>query len=217
MGGASKSVPVKLLERFQVPGSKNTIPDTANSGRIDDVQNILAKSDLKKKKCANGYNYYVEEMKQKQVEENSKQTLNMVTVRSYWKKLPHSEKIKYKEMAQEDLNNCKDTTENTSKTAMEKKKERDKLYNRKKGDIQKKEKDEKDAFIIEFERILEERGKKLENLNNLKEELQNEIALAGSENEIVRKMLDDQDKEEQSLKSKIKDIFSHHKICTKKS
>jgi len=211
----NETVPVKLLDRFKVPKSKNTISNSPNSERVGDVQNVLDKSSLKRKKGANGYNYYVEEMKQKQVEENSKEVLNMTNVRSYWKKLSPSEKIKYKEMAQEDLNNGEDTTENISKTAKEMKKERDKNYNRKKGDIQKQEKDEKDAFIIDFENILEAKKRKLENLNNLKEELKNEIALAASENEIVTKMVEDQDKEEQSLKFKIKDIFSHHKSCKK--
>ena len=211
----NETVPVKLLDRFKVPKSKNTISNSPNSERVGDVQNVLDKSSLKRKKGANGYNYYVEEMKQKQVEENSKEVLNMTNVRSYWKKLSPSEKIKYKEMAQEDLNNGEDTTENISKTAKEMKKERDKNYNRKKGDIQKQEKDEKDAFIIDFENILEAKKRKLENLNNLKEELKNEIALAASDNEIVTKMVEDQDKEEQSLKFKIKDIFCHHKSCKK--
>ena len=148
----NETVPVKLLDRFKVPKSKNTISNSPNSERVGDVQNVLDKSSLKRKKGANGYNYYVEEMKQKQVEENSKEVLNMTNVRSYWKKLSPSEKIKYKEMAQEDLNNGEDTTENISKTAKEMKKERDKNYNRKKGDIQKQEKDEKDALLKNLKR-----------------------------------------------------------------
>ena len=101
------------------------------------------------------------------------------------------------------------------KIAKEKKREQDRSYKRKKADSIKQEEDEKDAFIKDFENILLERHSKLENLKHLKEELKTEIALASSENGIVLKMVDDQEKEEVSLKSKIKEIFSHHKICKK--
>ena len=99
------------------------------------------------------------------------------------------------------------------KIAKEKKRERDRSYKRKKADSIKQEEDEKGAFIKDFENILVERQSKRENFKQWKEELKNEIALASSENANVLNFVDDEDKEELSLKPKIKEIFSHHEIC----
>ena len=209
-----KTVPVTLLAGFNPKVSEAEIATPDSESVKDDVQNNLVKP-VKKKKVANGYNYYVEEIKQKQAKDNIKQVLDMGCVRSSWKKLSPRERIRYKEMAQEILNNSDDTPENTSKIAKEKKRERDKNYNQRKIDSLKQEKDEKDAFVVEFENILEERKNKLEKLNQLKTELNNKIALACSENEVVTKMVVDKDEEEQLLKFKIKEIFGHHKICKK--
>ena len=208
-----KTVPVKLLERYKPKVLETEIPTPdCPHFEIEDVQNDLAKSALKRKKVAHGYNHYVNQIKLKHTQENPKEVLNMEVVRSSWKKLSPVEKIKYKEMAQEVLKNSTDATENTSK---EKKMERDRKYQRKKAEVQKQDKSEIDAFTKDFENILEERKIKLDNLKQLKEELKKEITLASSENDIVNKMIADQDEEEQSLKFKIKDIFNHHKSCKK--
>jgi len=212
----TKTVPVKLLERYKPKGQESEIPTPdCPQFETEDVQNDLGKSALKKKKVAHGFNHYVNLIKLKHTQENPREVLNMEVVRSSWKKLSPMDKIKYKEMAQEVLKNSTDATENTSKFAKEKKRERDRKYHRKRAEDQKQDKSEIDAFTKDFENILEERKIKLDNLKQLKEELMKEITLACSENDIVNKMIADQDEEEQSLKYKIKDIFNHHKICKK--
>ena len=209
-----RTVPVKLLDRYKskIQGTETPTPDSPDS---ETIQNNPAKSALKKKKIAHGFNYYVSQTKLKHAQENPKAALNMEIVILSWKKLSPVEKIKYKELAQEVLDTT-DASENDTNFAKVKKRERDRNYQQKKAKVLKQGKSEIDAFTKDFESILKERKVKLDNLKKLEEELKKEILLACSENDIVTKMVADQDEEELSLKLKIKEIFNHHKICKKK-
>eukprot|EP00092_Neocalanus_flemingeri_P092230 GFUD01117057.1.p1 GENE.GFUD01117057.1~~GFUD01117057.1.p1 ORF type:complete len:271 (-),score=89.59 GFUD01117057.1:1-813(-) len=213
-----QTVPVNLLPRL-VPQvletedweTEDLEPEDSDVGVSNsEVENGAPEKKIRKrKKAANGFNFYVKKIRQALREDNPGATLNMETVQSTWSKMPSDEKVRFNKLSQEELNDCDDTVEDKLKA----KKERDSKYRQKKSEENRLNETEVNVFREDFAKVLDEKKIKVDILKNVKETLENEHELNSAELGVVSKMIIDQDKEEQSLKSRQRDLYSHHKKC----
>ena len=102
-----------------------------------------------------------------------------------------------------------------SKTTDGKKKGRDLIYRRNQALVKKQETEEKSNFLREFVTILADKEMKLVSLLKKKKDLEKDILLAGTEHEVMTKMVTDLEEEEIEFKSKVKEALNHHKSCKK--
>jgi len=188
-------------------------PDISLPGQVCDGNNEInlmfesnAETDIKKKKAANGSNNYLKELKRLNSKDNKKGVLNMKAVRYSWNNLSVEEKEKFKEMGQVGK-------ESNASISKEKKKARDKVYQANKAFKKKKEKDENNKCLKEFEVLIEEKRLRLKSLLEKKENLMKQIEAAGNENTVITKLSLDLAKDETNLKSRVKEALVHHKIC----
>jgi len=221
-----KSVPVGVLKKFMI--ETKSADDTEVSNDDDGVHNEnLEPSDSpesnehsepsqQKRKHSNVFNYYVSEMKKLHKEDFPKASLDMNEVTKSWKALSTEQKLGYKLMSEQVVEIADENESEVNQSlAKERKKERDRNYVRALAVRRNQEKEEKEHFIKDFEKILLEKKSKVEHLREKKNVVRKEIAMLVAESEVVQKMITEKDKEELALKSELRSLFGHHKICKK--
>ena len=77
------------------------------------------------------------------------------------------------------------------------------------------EEEEKVNFLREFDEMLVKKQTKLANMMVEKDDLTSEIATTAGENKVMDRMISELEEEEIKMKSRIKEVLNHHKICKK--
>merc|ERR1719154_142828 len=109
-------------------------------------------------KIAHGLNYNVKVVKESEINKNPESVLDMASVRASWKGLSVKEKFKYKKKAQEEKNTDIDSTD----TAGDKKRERDRKYRRREAVKKLAAKDKENSAQKDLLAMFQEKKVKLE-------------------------------------------------------
>ena len=221
-----KSVPVGVLKKFMIETKSADDTEVGNNDDGDHNENLEpsaspesiehSEPSQQKKKRSNVFNYYVSEMKKQHKVDFPKASFDMNEVSKSWKALPTEQKLRYKLMSKQVVEKVDENNSEVNQSlAKERKKERDRNYVKALAVRRNQEKNEKEHFIKDFERILLEKRSKVEHLREKKNVVRKEISMLVAESEVVQKMITEKDKEELALKSELRSLFSHHKICKK--